>query len=56
MPALIRRHGNRIRILLNCSVYDFLHASVVAQVNHLNARGLNDASHDVYRRIVTVEQ
>ncbi len=56
MPALVAGDRYPLSILLNSRVDNLLHATVVPQVNHLGARSLEDASHDVDRGIMTVEE
>ena len=40
----------------SAAVDDLVDRAVVAEVDHLGARGLQDAAHDVDRRVVAVEQ
>jgi hypothetical protein len=56
VPALIAGDGDALRVLLDRAVDDVLRAAVVAEVDHLRARRLEDAPHDVDRRVVTVEE
>ena len=56
VPALVRRHGDALHVLLERSVDDLGHGAVVPEVDHLAALALEDPPHDVDRRVVAVEQ
>ena len=56
MPALIGRHGNSMRIFLNRCRDDFIDTTVVPQMHHLNARRLDDASHNIYGGIMPIKK
>ncbi len=56
VPPLVRTDGDALRILLQRRRHDFIHAAVVTQVNHLGAHALQNAAHDVDRRIMAVKQ
>ncbi len=56
VAALIRADRNAVGIFLQRCVDHVGHAAVVPQMNHLNALGLNQAAHDVDRRVMAVEQ
>ena len=56
VPALIGRHGDALHVLLQRRGDDLIDRAVVPQMNYFGARGLQDAAHDVDRRVVAVEQ
>jgi hypothetical protein len=56
VAALVGRHGDALRVLLDRGVDDLLHRAVVAEVDDLGAGSLRDAPEDVDRRVVAVEQ
>jgi hypothetical protein len=56
VTALVRRDGDAVRVFLQRTVHDLLHAAVVPEVDHLATGRLQDPAHDVDRRIVAVEQ
>ena len=56
VAALITRNRNALHIFLQGGGDDFIDRTVVTEVDHLGAVGLQDAAHDVDRRIVAVEQ
>ncbi len=56
MAALIRGDADALHVLLQRGIDDFLHRAVVTKMDHLGAGQLQDAAHDVDRRVVTVEQ
>jgi hypothetical protein len=56
VPTLVGSDGNGLHILLDGTVYNFLNGSIVSQVDHLTACGLNDAPHDVNCGIVPIEE
>ena len=56
VPALVGRHRDALHVLLERRAHDFIDRAVVAEVDHLRARGLQDAAHDVDGGIVAVEQ
>jgi len=56
VPALIRRHRDAIRVLLNRRPHDIRHAAVVPQVHDFRAMRLQQPANHVDGRIVTIEQ
>jgi hypothetical protein len=56
VPALVAGNGNGLSIFLNGAVHDFLHRTVVPQVNNLGAAALNNAAHDIDSRVVPIKQ
>ena len=56
VPALIRADRDALHVFLQSCGDDLLDRAVVAQVNYLGAHALQNAPHDVDRRIVPVEQ
>ncbi len=56
VPALVRRHGDAVGVLLERGVDDLLHRPVVPEVHDLAALALEDPPHDVDRGVVPVEQ
>ena len=56
VPALVGRDRDALRVLLQRRGDHLVDRAVMSQVDHLGARGLQDASHDVDRRVVTVEE
>jgi hypothetical protein len=56
VPALVARHGDGVRVLLDRGVHHILHAAVVPQVDHLGAGALDDPPHDVDGGIVAIEE
>jgi hypothetical protein len=56
VPALIGGDRHRPRVLLDRRARDLLHRAVVTEMNHLRALVLEQAPHDVDRRVVAVEE
>ena len=56
VAALVGTHRDGGGVLLNGGVHDLAYRAVVPQVNHLGPLPLEDAPHDVDRRVVAVEQ
>ena len=56
VAALIGRHRDRDRVLLEHRLHDVVDAAVVPEVDDLGTLRLEDAPHDVDRRVVTVEE
>src|SRR5215467_2267349 len=56
MATLVGGDCNSLDILLQRGVHDFADRTVVPKMDHLDAASLQDTSHDVDRRIVTVKQ
>ena len=56
VSPLVRGDGNGLGVFLQGGVDDLGGRAVVAKVHHLGAGGLQDAAHDVDRRVVAVEQ
>ena len=55
MPALIRRYGNAVRILLQGGGHDLVDRTIMPKMNHLNSSRLQNAPHDVDGGIMTIE-
>ncbi len=56
VAALVRTERDRVGVFLQRGAHDVLDAAVVAQMDHLGALRLDQAAHDVDRRVVAVEQ
>ncbi|MNY46119.1 hypothetical protein D3C86_1812690 [compost metagenome] len=56
VPALVGADGDALHVLLDGGLDDLGDRAVVAQVDHLGAGVLQDAAHDVDRRVVPVEE
>ncbi len=56
MAALVRADRDALHVFLQRGGDDLVDAAVVAEVDDLGAHALQDAAHDVDRRVVTVEQ
>ena len=56
MPALIGRNRDALYVFLDRGVDDIGDGAVMAQVDDLGARTLQNSAHDVDRRIMAVEQ
>ena len=56
MAALVAAHGDALGVLLQRGRDDLVDRAVVPQVDHLGAHALEDASHDVDRGVMAVEQ
>ena len=56
MAALVGRHGDAVGIFLDRRLDDFVDRAVVAEMDDLRPLRLQDAPHDVDRRVVPVEQ
>ena len=56
VAALVGRDRDAVRVFLQRAVDDLVDRAVVAEVDHFAARRLEDAPHDVDRRVVAVEQ
>ena len=56
VAALVGGDGHRIGVLLNRGLHNIVHRAVVTEMDHLGALRLQDASHDVDRRVVAVEE
>ncbi len=56
VPALVGTDRDALSVFLQRGGDDLVHRAVVAQVDHLGAHRLQDAPHDVDRRVVAVEQ
>ena len=56
MPTLVRGHGNRIGIFLDCTVHHFFHATVMTKMDHFHPGGLDNAPHDVYGCVMAVKK
>ncbi len=55
MASLVGTDGDSLGVFLNRRGDDLVHGAVMAQMDDFRPRALQDASHDVDRRIVTVE-
>jgi hypothetical protein len=55
-PPLVRADRDALDVLLQRGRHDLVDRAVVAEVDHLRAHPLQDAPHDVDRRVVAVEQ
>jgi hypothetical protein len=56
VAALVRRDRDAVRVLLKRAGHDLLDRAVVAEMDYFAAGRLQDAPHDVDRRVVAVEQ
>ena len=56
VTALVRGDADALRVFLQGGIDDLLHRTVMAKVNHLGTSRLQNAAHDVDRRIVAIEQ
>ena len=56
VPALVRAHRDRVRVLLDRGPDDLGDSPVVPEVDHLRPTRLDEPAHDVDRRVVAVEQ
>jgi len=56
VAALVTGHGDALGVFLDGAVDDLGHGAVMAQVDDLGARRLQDAPHDVDGRIMAVEK
>ena len=56
MTALIRRDRDRVHVLLQRARHDLFDRAVMAEMDDFAARRLQNPAHDVYRRVVTIEQ
>ena len=56
VAALVGTDRDAVGIFLDGRAHDVVDAAVVAEVNHLGALRLDQAPHDVDRRVVAVEQ
>ena len=56
VPTLIRADRDRVRIFLDRRTHDIRDAAVVAEVDHLRPRRLDQPAHYVDRSVVSVEQ
>ncbi len=55
VTALVRTDCDRVRVLLHGRRHDLGYAPVVAEMHDLRTGVLDQPSHDVDRRIVTIE-
>ena len=55
MAALVAAYADRLSVFLNCRFDDLGHGSIVSQMYHFGSAGLEHPSHDVDRRVMTVE-
>ena len=56
VTTLVAGDRNTLRILLNGGGDDLLDAAIVAEMDHLCARRLQDTTHDVDRGVVAVKE
>jgi hypothetical protein len=56
MPTLVRADCDGVCIFLDSSIHDFLHRSIVSQVDYFGTAGLQDTAHDIDSRIMAIEQ
>ena len=56
MPALVGAQRNALRVFLQGGAHHLIDRTVVAQVNHLRAHALQDATHDVDSGVMPVKQ
>ena len=56
VPALVRADRDALHVFLQRRGDDLLDRAVVTQMDHFGAHALQNAPHDVDRRVVTVEQ
>src|SRR5208282_772144 len=55
MPALVGRYGDAVHVLLDGRGDDLINRSVVAEMDHFDASGQQQAPHEVDRRVGAVE-
>ena len=56
VPALVGADRNRVHVLVDGGGHHLLDGAIVAKVDHLRPRPLEETPHDVDRRIVAVEE
>ena len=56
VPALVGAHRDRVGVFLYRRAHHLTHRAVVAEMDHLRARALQDPAHDVDRGIVPIEK
>ena len=56
VAALVGSHRNGIDVFLDGRIHDFLHTSIVSQMNHLNSCRLDNSAHDVDGGIVAIKK
>ena len=56
MPALVGRYGDAVHVLLDGRGNDLIDRSVVAEMDHFDAGRLQQAAHEVNRRVVAIEK
>ena len=56
MPALVGSHCDSLNVLFDGALGDLRSGSIVTEMNDLGSGGLQQAPHDVDRRVVPVEQ
>jgi hypothetical protein len=56
VTALVGAHRDSVGIFLHRRAHDVIHASIMAEMNHLSALRLYEAPHDVDRRVVPIEE
>ncbi len=55
VAALVTGDGNALSIFLYGAIHNFLYRAVVTQMNHFGTGRLNNSTHDIDGRIMTVE-
>src|ERR1700722_1054428 len=56
MTALVGGDGNTLHIFLDGALHYFGHRAVMTQVNDLRAFRLQESSHDIDSRVMSIEQ
>jgi len=56
MSALVGSDGDSLYVFLDGAVNNFLYRTIMSEVNHFTACGLDDSAHDIDRCIVSVKK
>ena len=56
VPTLIRTDRDSVCVFLHRRLNDLLHRAVMGEVNDLYTASLQDSAHDIYCRIVAIEE
>ena len=56
VPTLIRTDRDSVGVFLHRRLNDLLHRAVMSEVNDLYTASLQDSAHDIYCRIVAIEE
>ena len=56
MTTLVGRNRNALHVFLNRSVYYFFDRTIMPQMNHFCAAGLQNTPHDIDGRVMAVKQ